>query len=637
MRTSRKAKNDAGAAIGEGLKPGDAILNGELMPMTRERVQKAMTILLEYKKGKQKLESRLIENDKWFKLRQWEVIAEKSKAKTNMHDIQPKSGWLFNVLMGKQADMIEAFPEPTVLPREIGDKDEAGVLTSIVPVILEQNGFEDTYDKNSWGKNTQGGAIYGVLYDPGKLNGLGDISITKVDPLSMYWEPGVEDVQDCRNLFYVTLHDYDVLQERYRDIEIPQALDKDRVVATYAMEDPVDTTGKVMVVDWYYKKTIDGMETVQFCQFTGDQVLYATEDVPEVGSKGLYHDGDYPFVFDPLFFVPGSLWGMGFVDMAKSSQEVIDLLGQQIVKNSIMGATPRFFMRKDGAVNEEEFADYTKPFVHVNGEITPGMIEPIRSPLFSSAYLSVLNSKIDEMKFVTGNMDVQNGGISGSTAASAIMAQMESAGRSSRAAIKASYRAYTKLVLMVIERIRQFYDLPRQFRILGEAGQHQYVEYTNAQIQMQQVGADAFRKPLFDIKVKAAKQTSYSRLAQNELVLDLYNRGFFNPQMADQAILALELMDFPGKDETLQKVMKNQQLTAMLQQYMQLAMSLAAKYEPQMYAQLAGQQQQIGGAPQAVAPSNLDPATAGMSGAMKGAMTKLENARERAAQAAQPA
>ena len=635
---ARKAKNDAGAEIGHGMKVGDTILNGTLAPMTQERIARAYAILVAYKDGKQSLIERIIENDKWFKMRQWEVIGQKSVARTNIYDIQPKSGWLFNVLMGKHADMIEAYPEPSVLPREGSDKEEASRLTSIVPVILEQNGFDETYDKSAWSKNTQGGAIYGVLYDHAKLNGLGDVAVTKVDPLRMYWEPGIEDVQDSRNLFYVSLADHDVLQERFPDIAIPMAGDSNTLAQQYKQEDTVDVSDKVLVVDWYYKKSVNGVPTVQLCQFTGTQVLYATED-SEIGQQGLYHDGDYPFVFDPLFTVPGSLWGMGFVDIAKSSQEMIDLLGQQILKNAIMGSTPRYFMRKDGAINEEEFADYTKPFVHVQGEITPGMVQNIETPLFSSNYTQVLRDKIEEMKFVTGNQDVMNGGVNGSTAASAIMAQMESAGRSSRAAIKASYRAYTKLVLMVIERIRQFYDMPRQFRIIGEAGAQKYIEYSNQNLQPQALG-DGVRKPLFDITVKAAKQTAYSRLAQNELVLDLYNRGFFSPQMADQAVMALELMEFEGKDEAIQKIMKQQQMMVQLQQYQQLALALTAKYEPQMYEGLAMQAQQsqlaMGVQPGPMPAQAEDPAKAGLSPGVKAGVTRMENAGQRAAQASQP-
>jgi hypothetical protein len=640
-----------------------AVANGEIRPMTSDRVSMAMGVLQKYKEQKENLTKRLIENDKWFKLKQWEIIKEKSKKKTNLHDIEPKSGWLFNTLLGKSADMMAAFPEPNVLPRESNDEEEGRRLSKIIPVILDQNKFKRVYKKNAWSKNVLGGAIYGTMYDHGKLNGLGDISITSVDPLALYWQPGIEDIQDSRNVFYVSLVDHDVLVERFPEMTIPLAVDTADYAPQYKAEDEMDTTGKALVVDWYYKKYVTDVtdpenmrrrETVQFCQFVGQQVLYATEDDPELSQRGIYDDAQYPFVFDILWPIPGSLWGIGLVDIAKSPQEVIDLLGQQIVKNAIMGSTPRFLKRSNSNINPEEFADYTLPFINVEGAGELGAdIQPIRAPLFTPAYMSVLQMKIDEMKFTTGNMDVVNGGTSGSTAASAIMAQIEVAGRSSKDAIDGTYTAYNEICLMVIERIRQFYDLPRQFRITGPNGQIEYIEYNNRRIQTETDGANMIRKPLFDISVKAAKQTAYSRLAQNEMILDFFNRGFFRPELAEQASMAIEMMDFPGKEELLQKIKQQSMLMQILQNFIQMALSLAAKYEPQIYQGMAQQvmglqqsgllggmhvpgmmpgapgEQQMGGTP-------ADLQRAGMSPGTKGAMTKMDKVKERVASASQP-
>ena len=645
-----------------------AVANGEIRPMTSERVAMAMGVLQKYKQGKENLTKRLIENDKWFKLKQWEIIKEKGKKKTNLHDIEPKSGWLFNTLMGKSADMMAAYPEPNVLPREEYDKEEAKRLSKIIPVVLEQNRFKRVYKKNAWSKNVLGGAIYGTMYDHSKLNGLGDISITSVDPLALYWQPGIEDIQDSRNVFYVSLVDHDVLAERYPNMVIPLAVDTADYAPQYKAEDDLDTSGKALVIDWYYKKQViadpEGMqrrETVQFCQFVGQQVLYATENDPDLSLRGIYDDAQYPFDFDILWPVPGSLWGIGLVDIAKSPQEVIDLLGQQIVKNAVMGSTPRFLKRANSNINPEEFADFTKPFVTVEG--SAGLqddIQPIKAPLFTPAYMAVLQQKIDEMKFTTGNMDVNNGGTNGSTAASAIIAQMEVAGRSSKDAIDGTYTAYNEICLKVIERIRQFYDLPRQFRITGPNGQYEYIKYNNQNIQTETDGANIIRKPLFDISVKAAKQTAYSRLAQNEMILDFFSRGFFRPEMADQASMAIDMMDFPGKEELLQKIKQQSMLMQMLQNFIQMALSLAAKYEPQVYQgmaqqvmglqqsgmlpggmQMPGMMPEAPGAPGAQgeqrmggAPADLQ--RAGMSPGMKGAMTKMDKVKDRAAGASQP-
>ena len=85
------------------------------------------------------------------------------------------------------------------------------------------------------------------------MGGLGDITVRDIDPLSLYWEPGIRDIQRSRNLFSVGLCDLDALMSAYPFLE--GRLDTCTPdIAVHEGEVPVDTTGKVAVVDWYYKK-----------------------------------------------------------------------------------------------------------------------------------------------------------------------------------------------------------------------------------------------------------------------------------------------------------------------------------------------------------------------------------------------
>ena len=196
-------------------------------------------------------------------------------------------------------------------------------------------------------------------------------------------------------------------------------------------------------------------------------------------------------------------------------------------------------------------------------------------------YVQVINNKVDELKETTGNRDISTGGTtSGVTAASAIAAMQEAGSKLSRDNIKSSYRSFRKVCLLVIELIRQFYDIPRCFRIMGENGAARYVEYSNAGItpQMQgiEMGVDmGHRLPLFDIEITAQKQSPYSKMSQNELALQFFGAGFFNPQMADQALACLDMMDFDRKQFVMQKIAQNggmyQQMLMMQQQMLQLA------------------------------------------------------------------
>ena len=609
----------------------------------REQIQAAQQTLNKYKEGKANLERRIVENEQWFKLRHWECMR---KAETNQ--VEPSSGWLFNAIANKHADAMDNYPSPNVLPREEGDKGEAEMLSSIIPVILEQNDFEETYD-NVWDYKLKAGTgIYGVFWDKEKMNGLGDISIRKVDIINLFWESGITDIQKSRNFFHVELMDNDLLIGAYPQLE-GKLGNSTMDISKYIYDDAVDTNNKSAVVDWYYKKrNAQGKVILHYCKYVNDQVLFATENEPEFAERGWYDHGLYPFVFDPLFSVEGTPCGFGYIDVGKSAQEYIDRGNQAIMQNMLANAKPRHFIKNNGEVNEAEYADLSNDFIHVDGNLGQDSIIPVQSKPLNNIYVQVVNNKVDELKEVTGNRDVSNGGTTGgATAASAIAAQMEAGSKLSRDNNKASYRAYRKVCLMIIELIRQFYDIPRCFRIMGENGAARYVEYSNAGISPQfqgiEMGVDmGYRLPLFDIEITAQKQSPYSKMSQNELALQFYTAGFFNPQMADQALTCLDMMDFDRKHFIMQKISQNgtlyQQLMMAQQQMIQLAQIVDRDHGSNLAEQIAAGI--TGGAMPAPmmggqAPAKVDE-TEALGGSEKGEATTTKKARERVAQSTDP-
>ncbi|MGM9604931.1 MAG: hypothetical protein ACI3XG_07680, partial [Faecousia sp.] len=393
----------------------------------QEAVRRAQVILNRYKEGKANLERRVVDNEQWYKLRHWECMRGHGK-----NQVEPTSGWLFNAIANKHADVMDNFPSPNVLPREEGDKAEAKLLSSILPVVLEQSEFEQVYDEVNDYKLKAGTGIYGVFWDPGQSGGLGDVAIRKVDILNLFWESGITDIQQSANVFHVELQSNESLAAQYPNLKF-SGPPMEEVGSKYLYDDRVDTTDKSAVVDWYYKKQQSGRTVLHYCKYVGDQVLFATENEPEYAQRGWYDHGLYPFVFDPLFRTAGTPCGFGYIDVAKSAQEYIDRGNQAILMNLLVNARPRHFIRSDGAVNEEEYGDLTRDFVHVEGGLGQDSILPIQSTGLSEVYLSVLSSKVDELKEVTGNRDISTGGTSsGVTAASAIAAMQEAGSKLSR-------------------------------------------------------------------------------------------------------------------------------------------------------------------------------------------------------------
>ena len=593
-----------------------------------EELRRANGILKKYKEGKARLEQRIIDNEQFWKLRHWEQM-EKEGQGGNSGDPQPASGWLVNCILSKHADAMDCYPAPTVLPREPDDRLEAQRLSRILPVVLKKNQFKRTYSSAWWYKLKSGCAVYGVFWDGTKLGGLGDISVKRMDLLNLFWEPGVTDIQDSAHFFSTELVDNERLLADYPQLEGKLGRGS-FTLSRYLYDDTVNTTGKSLVVDWYYHTAVEGRRVLQYCKYVGETVLYATENDtvqptetrflgtdeegrpvmgqapcgPSMAQRGWYDHGKYPFVFDVLFPEEGTPCGYGYIDLCKSPQKQIDLMNQAILKNTLANATPRFFIRSDGAVNENEYADWTRPFVHTNGNLGADSIAPIRAGSLDSVYVAILNNKIAEMKETTGNRDVANGGTAaGVTAGTAIAALQESSGKLSRNMIDDGYEAFADVVTLCIELIRQFYEMPRQFRLLGAMGTEEFVSYDRSGLQPRVMddGVNvSYRVPEFDLEIGAERESPYRTAEANQLALQLFQMGFFREDLADQALRCLELMDFKNKDQLARIISGGRtqaaEMAAMRQQLLQLAQVVDEAKGTHLAKRLAAEQADGGSA-----------------------------------------
>ena len=545
-----------------------------------KEIAHALTLLQKYKQGKTKLESRITENEKWYNLQMWEVIGHSK----NKGDPEPTSAWLLNSIVNKHADAMDNFPTPAVLPREELDKMDAEILTSVLPTVLEQCEYEKTYSDMWWYKLKSGTGVTGVFWDPGKLNGLGDIDIRELDLLNLFWEPGVKDIQKTPHFFHVEMRDREQVEQQHPETK-GKLTGATTDVAKYQHDESIDTSDKVAVVDWYYKAQANGRTVLHYCKFCGGQVLYASENDQAYAERGFYDHGKYPVVFDTLFPTADSPAGFGYVDICKNPQMFIDKLDQAMLKHAVMGAKQRFFRKNDGSINELEFADTSKDFVSYTGNGTPQeSIMPIVIPPINGEYMTLKQLKIDEMKETSGNRDFSQGGTaSGVTAASAIAALQEAGSKTSRDMIKSGYRAFTQVAYMCIELMRQFYDEPRTFRIVGKQGEMEFAEFQGQRIAEANTGdafaQESYRVPYFDIKVTAQKASPFSTMAQNERAKELFAMGFFRPDMADQSLMALEMMQFEGIEGVRQKVTENGTLLQKFEEMAQLALAMAQELD----------------------------------------------------------
>ena len=512
-------------------------------PIDIKKIQEAYKTMLLYKEGKRSLEQRIIENEEWYKLR-CGYTSDGSEAEN--------SAWLFNSIINKHADAMDSFPEPSVLPREKGDEAQAKLFSSILPVIMDRCDFEQTYSDAWWYKLKTGTGVYGVFWNNELENGLGDVDIKQLDILNLFWEPGIKKLEQSSNLFYATAVDKSALMAEYpeQSEKIQKGFSE---LSAYRLEDGITDDNKALVIDWYYKKKVGTKTLLHYCKFSGEALLFASENEPQYSENGFYDHGKYPIVFDALFVTEGSPAGFGYVDVMKGCQHSIDRLNAAIERNALIGETPRWFISDSAGINEEEYADWSRPFIHTTGRIDDQTLKQVSVQNVSSNALELLQFKVDELKETSGNRDFAQGSTNfGVTAASAILALQEAGNKLSRDMIKSSFRAYSNICYLILELVRQFYTEPRTFRVIGKGNANDYLTYQSGDV----LGRKDFanKLPIFDIKIVPKKQNPYQSTRQNELAKELFSLGMLDPVRREEAKMAIKLMDFYGKEELLQRL-----------------------------------------------------------------------------------
>lgn len=563
-------------------------------------VKKYIDAFTEYRTAREAYDMKIIENENWFRQQYWQYLIDKTEGN------EPTSGTLLNAILNKHADLMDNQPAPVFLAREKNDEEEAERLTKVVPVIMQNANWDDVYDKYCMYKIKQGIGCLSVTWDDTLENGLGDIVINYLDILRIYWEPNCTNLQDSRYVFVTSLIDTDILKEQYPD-KLTESAEtyggQDAVqIKTYEGQDQTILANKTLVIDCYERTTAeDGRQIVHLTKIANDVVLESSITNADTAQTGIYAHGRYPFIIDQYISLEGTLEGMGLIDMNKNNQGYVDKLDTLSLNNSIVASKQRWLTKEDGGVNPDDIIDLSKDVIVSSTTVDDSAIRPFQANPLPDIVTKIRQDKIQEMKELSGNRDFNQGGTTGGvTAFGAIAALQEAGNKTTRDLVKSNYRTFKKLVTLVVELIREFYSEDRQFRIIGDDGKPQYITFNNQNMINQITNMDEayltdemgnqipnpewepeYRKPVYDIEIIPQKENPFNTISHNQMMLDLFERGVFNPEAAIPATLLLENMIFDGKEKLLLKIKENgemyNQMMQMQQEFMQMQQIIQAQ------------------------------------------------------------
>lgn len=523
----------------------------------KEQIEKARVKLEMFKAAKGAINATIKFNEEWFRRRYQEYAGNGNNGYGLTGDTVPlkkgvvsQTAWLFNSVMNFVGDASDNHPRANIIPTEAQDEEEAYLLSKVIPVELRRMGFEQVYDDNQYVKGVQGWC----LYTHGCDRETKTLYVKDAQILNFYWDLEKKDIQDSSDVFYLTQMDRDELLRDYPELE-KELPHNDDDFERYPDNPTNSQPTKVTVVDWYYKKRNKaGKRVLHYCKFVGESVLYASENDKELAERGWYDHGEYPFEIDVLYPLQGQAAGFGKVAVGLNTQENIDCINKSLVENALWGSRPRYFYKEANGINEADFLDVTKNLIKYQGSDGQTDIFPVTVPRIDGNVLNLQSSMIDEQRTNSGTTEVATGATPGGvTAAQAIVALQEAQGKQGRLSNRSSYRCYKRIIYKLIALIRQFFDEDHFYRIVGEDGEAQYIKYNG------QAAIKDGRHPAYDIDVTTEKQSEYTRMSNNDLMLSFFSGGFFDPRLATQALACLQQMDFDGKEEMIRIIRANLQ------------------------------------------------------------------------------
>ncbi len=520
--------------------------------ISEEFIRKALDAYDSYKADKQSLNERICENQRWYQ--KWNEVNEAEAINDEENSLNCATAYVFSAVENKYADAMDNFPHPKIFPREPQDEEAAELLSKIIPVQLDISEFKKCYKKNWRKKLKYGTAVYGVFYNQEES----EIEIKALNILGIYCDMKLEDVQDSQFLFITQAFDNEHLKEKYPKYK--HLFEGDAAVETYDGRQVI--RDRTEVIDCYYKKPGKGVHLMKFAKGT---LIEASEDI-EGYENGLYKHGKYPVVFDCLYPCDNSPFGYGITDVIRNPQMYIDRLDSIILKNAALAGKQRWLIRDKGAINEEEFKDWSKDIIHVDGSLDESHIRPFQANSISDFILSHRAEKIIELKEVIGNRDFQQGSTAnGVTAASAISRLQQAGEKLSRALIDDSFDTYTQIVLLCIELFREFYNEERIYRITNEYNNTDFVKFSNKDMMRIEYKKDVLGFPIsaeyheakFDVSIIPERQSPSSRESSNQTILELWRSGLFTSGTPEIAISVLESMNFDGKEKMIKSLKKS--------------------------------------------------------------------------------
>lgn len=538
MKLGEKIKK-AAAAVTSALNPQEPHVPKELDDP--ELVNRAYALLKEYESAYAGEKTRLEKCERYYNNKHWDDVAKKDE-----NEPRPVTPSLHSAIESAKAEMMDRFPQATVLPETNEDKQVADIVSAIVRQNHDAAHFKKEYAHLAHDLFVCGYCVQEPGYDVRANRGIGGAFIRWVDVYNIMFDPqATEDINDSRAVIKVVPRTIEWLEQAY-----PQYKGKfvtDAQIKARDISVTFDGTKSALMLEFWWREFVPEMYEgvggyrVHMALIAGQKLL---ADSRNTKYEGYFPDGEYPFVVTYLFDRKGSPLGHGMVDVHGDQQMMADKLDQQVAINAVLASKLKLLVTESSGFDADDLRDLSKQ-VHKGASITG--ITWFPTPPLPDYLLTHINDMRASMGETSGANDVSQGNMnSGVTSARAIMSLQQASNKRTRSVSDRFMDDHKRAIIKEIEAEREYNLLPREVLIKQDGNQHRASFNKDMLYRKTDAGVDV---PIeFSISVKVEVENKWSTEVHNNFILEAVKAGVLTPQQG------FELMIVEGKEAIIAKM-----------------------------------------------------------------------------------
>lgn len=385
------------------------------------------------------------------------------------------SNYIFSTLETIRPIMVAENPKFQVLPRLEKDFNKSYRVQQALDYEWTRTKMDTLLPKAILPALKIGTSVIGLFWN-GEDGKLGNIEPKLISAYNLFPDPSALTIEDADYMIYACYQNVGKIIRQFPEKaeELKMACKKpDKEDLIHGQDSTHFSANSILVIECYmrdYEMITEQIEEngekieVRKMKYPKGRRIILAGDVLLSDEENPYRDGKFPFVTFKCYDLEDSFWGMGEVEQLIKPQKHADSLTNQIIDNAKLTANCQWVKDRNSGIEPGSLSNRPGLIVTKNAGTDVRREQPPSIPAYVQNTVEMLKRDIE---VISGVFDITRGERPASITSGVAINQLTQSAQS-RIKLKMRYleNSLAELGSMWIQRIIQFWKLPRQLRAM---------------------------------------------------------------------------------------------------------------------------------------------------------------------------